>query len=148
MTNLYKKAYTEVLEILKFLPESDYNKIPIYVIDFFEKNKDNEHYFKYYRNKTLEEQGVLRETNLIIVSLYNDYFATKNQKQKFKDFFALNEQSYQENLRNKYNPDNIFKKNTCNCNFSTPNESKLIEYPKPKWYQTFFSKILKIFRKK
>lgn len=47
MTNdKYAKAYTEVLEILKYLPQNEYNKIDTERIKFFEANKDTSYKFR------------------------------------------------------------------------------------------------------
>ena len=40
MNNNYSKAYTEVLEIIKYFPEEEYSKIPKEKIDFYKKNMD------------------------------------------------------------------------------------------------------------
>ena len=40
MNNTYRRAYTELLEILKYLPQEEYEKIPKEKIEFYEKNKD------------------------------------------------------------------------------------------------------------
>ena len=46
MTNdKYAKAYTEVLEIIKYLPKNEYDKIEKEKINFFEDNKDNSYKF-------------------------------------------------------------------------------------------------------
>ena len=40
MNNNYSKAYTEVLEIIKYFPEEEYSRIPKEKIDFYKKNMD------------------------------------------------------------------------------------------------------------
>mgnify|MGYP007072994665 FL=1 len=35
MINTYSKAYTEVFEIIKYLPKEEYNKIPKDKIEFY-----------------------------------------------------------------------------------------------------------------
>ena len=40
MVNEYSRNYTEVLEILKYIPIDEYNKIPKQKIEFYEKYKD------------------------------------------------------------------------------------------------------------
>ena len=47
MENTYEKAYVEILEILKYIPMREYNKIPKERIEFFEKNKDKNYQYKY-----------------------------------------------------------------------------------------------------
>ena len=60
----------------------------------------------------------------------------------------------EEELREKYNPDNIFKnrQTTVVENNITPDNyeqqhTEMIEYKEQKWYQKIFSIILKIFKK-
>ena len=57
MTNVtYNMAYAEVLEILKYLPESEIRKIPKDEIKFLENNMDKDYKFVLDSEKTLEEQ--------------------------------------------------------------------------------------------
>ena len=68
MTDIeYANAYTEVLDILKYISKEDYEKIPKTKIQMFE-------------DKTLEEQNVSEIAKMIIAILYRDYFATKEQR--------------------------------------------------------------------
>ena len=41
----YANAYTEVLEILKFIPKTDYNKIPQDMIKVFSDNQNKNKFF-------------------------------------------------------------------------------------------------------
>ena len=45
--NEFSIACTEVLEVLKYISKSDYEKIPKNVIDMLEKNKKEDIYFLY-----------------------------------------------------------------------------------------------------
>lgn len=105
----YSKAYTEVLEILKHLPKNEYDKIDKEKIKFFEKNKDISYKFSINPEISLDEQNISIEANSIIVTLFQDYFASEKQKEKLKIILKKNEDKYQEEIRNKYNPDDIFK---------------------------------------
>lgn len=44
--NNYRKAYTEVIEILKHLPEESVNKIPKEMLSMFQKKMDKNYNFK------------------------------------------------------------------------------------------------------
>ena len=68
----YAQAYTEVLEILKNLPEVEYNKIPKEKIEFYKENCDLSYHFVL--DKDLK--NISKRANAIIVSIYNDYFTT------------------------------------------------------------------------
>jgi len=110
MTNdKYAKAYTEVLEILKYLPKNEYNKIAKEKIIFFENNKDNSYKFSINPHMPLDKQNISIEANSIIIVLFRDYFATEKQQEKLNIILKQNEDKYQEEIRNKYNPDDIFK---------------------------------------
>lgn len=105
----YSRAYTEVLEILKYLPKNEYEKIPKEKIEFFERNKDKSYKFFIKPQIELEKQNISIEANSIIITIFRDYFASELQREKLKIILEQNENKYQEQLREKYNPDNIFK---------------------------------------
>lgn len=143
----YARAYTEVLEMLKYLPYEELNRIPKEKIDFFERNKDKSYKFNISLEKPLAEQNISIEANSVIITLFRDYFATDAQREKLKNILYQNEMKYQEELREKYNPDNIFKKcnqeNEINENI-IQNEKSLIEY-KETFFRRFINKIKNIF---
>ena len=53
----------------------------------------------------------------------------------------MNEQQYQEILHEKYNPDNIFKRNESNKDSEINETKELVKYEESK-LKTFFNKIL------
>ena len=103
------KAYTEVLEIIKYLPEEEYNKIPKEKIEFFEQNRDPNYSFTINPEEDLSTQNISREANALIVVLYRDYFATEKQKEDLERILELNQQKKELEKKEKYNPDNLFK---------------------------------------
>ena len=76
----YANAYTEVLDILKYISKEDYEKIPKSKIKVFEENSNKNYSFKYDENKTLDEQNVSEIAKAIIAILFRDYWATKEQR--------------------------------------------------------------------
>lgn len=81
MANIqYANAYTEVLDILKYISKEDYEKIPKSKIKVFEENSNKNYSFTYDENKTLDEQNVSEITKAIIAILFRDYWATKEQR--------------------------------------------------------------------
>ena len=109
MEDFYPKAYKEVIEILKYLPEEDVKKIPEEMINMFEKNMDKEYKYTINKNKPFSEQIMLKETREILAILYKDYWANEKQKErinnKLKNDIIINEQEKNKN----YNPNDIFK---------------------------------------
>lgn len=82
----YANAYSEVLEVLKFISKEDYEKIPNSKIEIFEANQNKEYIFEYDPNKTLEEQNVSKIAKAIIGLLFRDYWSTDEQKDKIINF--------------------------------------------------------------
>ena len=78
----YKIAYKEVLEILKYVPEEDFLRIPKNKIELYQTYCDKKYVFSYDPNKTLEEQNVSKRARAIIGLLFRDYWATPIQKEK------------------------------------------------------------------
>ncbi len=144
----YAIAYSEVLEILKYIPVEDYNKIPNNIIKLFETNANNSYNFSYNPDKTLEEQEVSKIARGIIAILFRDYWATDTQKEKIIAKQNYDRQKIEQQQREIYNPEEIFKnkKNNYNIQPVEKQEEKLdlVKYKKIKWYQKLFSKIMKI----
>lgn len=147
MSNAYSKAYVEVLEIICHFSEEDFKKIPKSEIDFYNENKDNEYEFKINPNIDLNEQNISREANAILVALYRDYFATENQKQILEKLLKQNEQKEEEKKREKYNPDDIFKKDKEVSTIENNNEMLPVEIEE-KWYQKILDFFKSLFVKK
>ena len=76
----YANAYTEVLDILKYISKEDYEKIPKSKIKVFEENSNKNYSFKYDVDKTLEEQNVTEIAKMIIAMLCRDYWTTNEQR--------------------------------------------------------------------
>lgn len=137
----YAKAYTEVLEVIKYFPEEDYNKIPKKKIEFYKENMDKNYDFTINPEIDLLEQNLSLEANAIIVTLYRDYFATEEQKQKIKEILELNEKKAEQEKREKYNPDTLFINNTRQKN--NIQETALVEY-KENFFIRFKNFIMKL----
>lgn len=148
INNKYSKAYTEVLEIIKYFPKKEYEKIPVEKIEFYKKNKDNDYVFKINPQIDLSEQNISEEANAIIVNLFTDYFATEEQKNKINKILDLNQEKKEIEKRQKYNPDNIFKKaeKTYTKDTEITDNTALVEYKESFFikFKNFIFKILHI----
>lgn len=148
MTSIrYQNAYKEVLEIIKFLPKKDFEKIPKEKIEYFEKNQNVNHEFKFEVSKSLDNQNISREANSIILNLFHDYFLDDKQKLKLKEMLYDNEKKYEETQKEKYDSNNIFKPNTNAENIQIDeivlNSNNLpIELPK----NNIFTRVIQFFK--
>ena len=105
----YANAYSEVLEILKHISKEDYNKIPKQRIELFETNANKDYTFEYNADKTLDEQNVSKIAKTIIAILFRDYWATESQREKIIAKEKFDRTKIEEQKREQYNPDDIFK---------------------------------------
>ena len=111
----YANAYTEVLDILKYISKEDYEKIPKSKIKVFEENSNKNYSFKYDVDKTLEEQNVSEIAKMIIAILCRDYWTTNEQRyiiiKKQREAREEQERQIRERINLEiYKEENIFKR--------------------------------------
>lgn len=106
---LMPKAYVEVLEILKYIPIEEYNRIPDEIVENMKLNIDKEYKYTVTHFDNFQEQEMLKETETILAVIFRDYWATKEQRKKIleKEKYDLN--LLEEEKRELYNPDDIFR---------------------------------------
>ena len=83
---IHANAYKEVLVVLNYLVEEDYNKIPKEYIEYLENNCNNDYDFKYNTSKSFYEQDFLDETKYILFGLFERYWATYHQRMRINTF--------------------------------------------------------------
>lgn len=125
---IYSNAFSEVLSILAYIPAEKYNKIPEDLIKVFEENSNDEYQFIYNPKLTLTQQEVSYEAKLIIAILFRDYWATDIQKEKILLKEKYNLQQVEEEKKNIYSIDSIFKDKRKKIN-----NVAIIEYKESKW---------------
>ena len=139
MEDNYSKAYKEVIEILKYVPQESVNKIPQTMLDTFKAKMDVNYDFKVDINKSFEEQQLLDETNAILANIFRDYWATPYQKERIEAKEKYDRQKAEEEKRAQYNPDDIFRKKEINNeienNTQESNNNLPIEVKKEKFYE-------------
>lgn len=106
MNNSYEYSYVEVLEILKHIPKKEYEKIPKEKIDFYRTHMNKTYQYEY--NPSAPKTS--RITDAIIINLYKNYIASNHEKKIIEEILMLNYQKEEIKKRQKYNPDNLFKK--------------------------------------
>lgn len=147
MEDKYPKAYKEVIEILKYVPEESVNKIPQEIIEMFNANMDNTYEFKVDISKNFEEQNLLDETKAILANIFRDYWATPYQKERIEAKEKQDRYKLEEEKRQAYNPDDIFKKRQNKVeeqetiNVENYSENLPIEIK-----ESFYKKIINFFR--
>ena len=107
---LLPKAYVEVLEILKYIPIEDYNKIPYEIIENMKLNIDKEYKYAVTHFDNFQEQEMLKETEMILAVLFRDYWATEEQRKKIFEQEKHELNLLEEEKRKLYNLDDLFKR--------------------------------------
>ena len=108
MENNYKKAYKEIIEILKYVPKENVDKIPKEMLEMFEDEQDKEYTFKVDTTKAFEEQELLEETKAIFSNIFRDYWANDYQKKKIIEKENADRVKWEEEKYIKYNPKDLF----------------------------------------
>lgn len=141
----YSCSYVEVLEILKSVPIEEYKKIPKEKIMFYESNKDKEYIYIYNEDNKV----ISRKAKTILINLYKNYIASDDEKTKIEEILKLNDIKLEEDKRNKYNSNDLFKNKSCKImdKQDIKETTTMIEYKKTMWYKNIWNMILKIFSK-
>ena len=108
----YSEAFVEVLAILDNTPIEEKNSIPEKFMNFLKENASKTYKIAFDKNKQIEELTLKKETKAILSVIYYNYLCPKDQKEEYVEILNNNQTKFEEELREKYNPDNIFKNNT------------------------------------
>ena len=132
----YNKRLVEVDEILNYLTEEELQKIPKDVRKVIKENKDKEYIWKYDESKELKDQGICRDTIVILSYLNMEYLLDEEQKELMKQIHELNERKTEQEKANQYSSDNLFKKSNLE-EVKQTQENALVIYK-----ESFFTKII------
>lgn len=138
------KTLSEMYCLLKSFPKIYIEKIPPKILELIGHFSDSKYFIDIDTEKTLEEQSISEETkNMLIVFKYN-YWSSEGEKQKIIDKLDENEMLYQQELREKYNSENI-KIKTIQDNDVEENVA-MIEYKEP-IFRSIINRIKNIFKR-
>ena len=149
MKKEYKEAFSEVNEIIKMMPDELVNKIPNKFKIILEEERDKE--YNPNIQEPLEKQRLKNETIIILGLIYRDFLCSPDEKRKLqeKDARELKEvqKALEEELREKYNPDDIFKSKREVKNEVQSEEKSLTVVKEEKWYKRIFNLIKNLFKR-
>ena len=92
-------AYAEIIEILQYMSDEDYYKIPKEELKIFFENADSEYLFKYDPDKTSEENNIMPRTKEILAYLFEKYWADESQKEIITNYFDEKEHIIKEKVK-------------------------------------------------
>ena len=151
VTNEFADASAEIIEILKYLPQSDVEKVPQKLRSFFTKVANKNYVTKIDPNKSMQEQQIKEKTKDLIAVLYRNYWCSEEERTSLDKKLIENDKKYEEMLREKYNPDNIFEVKEEHKEEKETIENttqEIIKYTKLNFLQKIFEKIKSFFKRK
>ena len=144
----YSVAATEVLDILEHTKREEVEKISKKFINFLKEKSDKEYKPNLDHKKSIKEMELKPKTKAILGMIYLNYWADEDGKKRFKAKLKENEESYQQELREKYNVEKVFnKRKTEVMEESTPSELPAV-IKKETLLQRIINKIISLFKRK
>ncbi len=104
-----KQSLVEVEKILEKLNEEEYLKIPNEFKNYILENKDNEYIWEYDSQKPLQEQDISICSLAMLAYINSEYLLNDRQKEYMEKVYEENDNKLEQELREKNNPDDIFK---------------------------------------
>ena len=147
MSEINKKAVSEVIDILKHSEIEVTQKIPKKFIEFLTKNSDRDYIPNIDYSEENWENSIEEDAKVLIALIYRDYIMSEEEKEKVIEEAERQEQE----IREKYNPDNLFKKNSKIENEKSQDDTEqevqksLLIIKEEKWYERIINKIKEIF---
>ena len=138
-----KEIYSEVYQVLNLLGNEYINKLPNSLLNMLKEKRNINYNPQYIEDIPLNKQNIRKETLAIIALLHLNYWCdNEKEKLELKQILKNHEDKYQQELRNKYNSEDIFKKHIQEN--IVKNQVSMIEYKEP-LFKRFISKIKSIF---
>ena len=138
-----KEIYSEVYQVLNLLGNEYIDKLPNRLFNLLKEKRNVNYNPQYTEDIPLNKQNIKKESIAIIALIHLNYWCEdEKEKYELKQILKNNENKYQQELRNKYNPGDIFKKN--NPENIVENQTSIIEYKEP-LYKKFINKIKSLF---
>lgn len=147
MEKVYREAFAEVLEILRNSNQNIIKKIPKKFVEFLMNNKDEEYRVNIDFSNENWENNIKQETQAIIALIYRDYIVSSEERNKLLSEEKAEQIRVEQELREKYNSDNIFKNRHIQEEQAIETHTELVEYKEQRWYQKLFIKILRLLKK-
>ena len=146
MENLNKRAVSEVIQILDHTEKEITEKIPEKFIKFLFENADNDYKpnINFYNDNW--ENTIDEDTKALLAMIYRDYIVSETERLELLEEEKQEREKQEALLREKYNPDNLFKKDKKNEDeIDSINNMQLVEIKEAPWYKRLFKKLLSIF---
>lgn len=150
MENDILKAYAEVDKILSYMEIKYVEKISKKMKELFKSEKLQGYEPKIDKDLPLDQQNLQRKTLAILTLLNLNYWCeSQEEKQELIKAYSENDKKREKEMREKYNPDNIFKKNNAAKEMEkvTEDVTLLVEYKEESFIKKLLNKIKRLFKR-
>lgn len=144
ITKEFSEEISELNKILSYMPLEYVEKIPEKLRNFFKEVESKTYIPNINPGKAIDEQNIKEGTKDLITIIYRNYWCDKEEKDKLNKILIENDKKYENELRKKYNPNNLFKNKNTKKEIQ---ETSLIIQDNRVWYQKALGFINKLFRK-
>ena len=142
-----REAYAEVDNFIECLDSYDKNKVPESIRKYFKKEKSKNYNKIIDVNKPIKDQNLKDETLAIIAMLNLKYWCDdEEEKKRLMTIYSENEKKYQNELKEKYDIEKIFKERY-NKKSENYQEKNVPEIKKESLWDKLKNMILKMFKK-
>ena len=112
MNDVDARMCTDISIIISMMPSQMQDKISQKLKDFIENNKAENYSSNINPTVPLKDQSLEKETKAMLGIIYRDYLCSEEQRRKLIENEKIEIEEYERELREKYNPDNLFKNKT------------------------------------
>ena len=150
MENSLSKAYAEVLLILSYMEQKYIDMIPKKLLELFNEEKDKNYQPNINPNISLAEQNLQRKTLALLAMLNLNYWCKdENEKKELLKMYSENDKKIEAEMRERYNPDNLFKKREKveQNNDIKQEKTELIEYKEKNIFRKILDRIMQFLKK-
>ena len=141
------QIFSELSCLLDYFPEEYIYKIPKQLLDTIKQNSDAKYFIKIDTKKSLVNQEILKETKDMLMVLKYNYWSNEEEQKSIREKLLQNEEKYQKKLKEKYNPDNIFKKIE-NNKIEEVENTALVEYKEGNFLKRILRKVMNFSKRK
>ena len=148
MKEEYKKAFSEIEQIIELMPKGLQNKIPSKFKNIISSEKSQ--MYKPNIKEPFEECEIMYETKIILSVIYRDFLCSESERAEIKLRDSQKLKEYEDDLRKKYNPDYIFKnrkQSVIEETQYTEENTSMIVVQEDKWYKKIFNIIKNLFKR-
>lgn len=137
-------SFSEAYDIILHMDKELLKKIPEKFIKFVEKNKAEDYKTNIDYSKSINQQELQKGTRVILSIIYRDYLCSSEKKKELMQNDKDELKRIEQELREKYNPDNLFKRKNDNQEVES---KELVLNDNRKWYKKIWRFIRKILKK-